>query len=148
MYLLTALTWLVPLQTAATSAHVLWLWGWQISRGSYNTKQLYCCWSLLCTLYLLTRMPGESYSRRLRSLLLYLCYVFRVLINSLVCWFLLLYNAVFRSGADSLRSHVILHEWIAFYSVFLNIYPSSVLTARSVYTIQPCTMSLHTKPHT
>ena len=32
-------------------------------------------------------MPGESYRRRLRSLLLYLCYVFRALINSLVCWF-------------------------------------------------------------
>ena len=32
-----------------------------------------------------TRMPGESYGRRLRSLLLYLCYVFRALINSLVC---------------------------------------------------------------
>ena len=34
-----------------------------------------------------TRMPGDSYRRRLRSLLLYLCYVFRALINSLVCWF-------------------------------------------------------------
>ena len=32
-----------------------------------------------------TRMPGESYRRRLRSLLLYLCYVFRALINSIVC---------------------------------------------------------------
>ena len=32
-----------------------------------------------------TRMPGESYRRRLRSLLLYLCYVFRALINSPVC---------------------------------------------------------------
>jgi len=32
-----------------------------------------------------TRMPGESYRRRLGSLLLYLCYVFRALINSLVC---------------------------------------------------------------
>ena len=30
-------------------------------------------------------MPGESYRRRLRSLLSYLCYAFRVLINSLVC---------------------------------------------------------------
>ena len=30
------------------------------------------------------RMPGESYRR---SLLLYLCDVFSVLINSLVCWF-------------------------------------------------------------
>ena len=34
-----------------------------------------------------TRMQGESYRRRLRSLLLYWRYVFRALINSLVCWF-------------------------------------------------------------
>ena len=33
-----------------------------------------------------TRVPGESYRRWLRSLL-YLRYVFRALINSLVCWF-------------------------------------------------------------
>ena len=33
-----------------------------------------------------TRMPGESYRRRLRSLLVYLYYVLRALINSLVCW--------------------------------------------------------------
>ena len=32
-----------------------------------------------------TRMPGESYRRRLRSLLLCLCDVIRALINSLVC---------------------------------------------------------------
>ena len=31
-----------------------------------------------------TRMPGESYRRRLMSLLQYLCYVFRALISSLV----------------------------------------------------------------
>ena len=31
-----------------------------------------------------TRMPGESHRRRLGSVLLYLCYVFRALINSLV----------------------------------------------------------------
>ena len=30
-------------------------------------------------------MPGGSYRRRLRSLLLYLCCVFRALISSLVC---------------------------------------------------------------
>ena len=30
-------------------------------------------------------MPGESYSRRLRSLLLCLCDVFRAIINSLDC---------------------------------------------------------------
>ena len=74
----------------------------------------------------------------------------------------LLYSAIFRFRADSLRSHVILHEWLAFYSAFLNIHRSGVLTAlawlvphetaaisaRSVYTIQPCTLSLHAKPHT
>ena len=32
-----------------------------------------------------TRMPGERYRRRVRSLLLYLCYIFRSLINSLAC---------------------------------------------------------------
>ena len=34
-----------------------------------------------------TRMPGESYRRRLRSLLLSLRDVFRALINSLACWY-------------------------------------------------------------
>ena len=34
---------------------------------------------------LFTRVPGQGYRRRLRSLLLCLCYVFRALINSLVC---------------------------------------------------------------
>ena len=32
----------------------------------------------------------------------------------LIWWWLLLYSAILRSRADSLRSHVILHEWIAF----------------------------------
>ena len=42
--------------------------------------------SLVEFMYLVfTGMPGESYCRRLRSLLLYLCDVFRALINSLVC---------------------------------------------------------------
>ena len=78
------------------------------------------------------------------------------------CWSLL-YSAILRSRADSLRSHVSLHiMWIAFYSAFLTIHQSGVFTAlawlvphetaavsvRSVYTIQPCTMSLHAKPHT
>ena len=39
---------------------------------------------LVAFMYLLfTRMPCESYRRRLRSLLLFLCDVFRALINSL-----------------------------------------------------------------
>ena len=77
------------------------------------------------------------------------------------CW-LLLNSAILHSWADSVHLHVVLHEWIAFYSVFLNIHQSGVLTAlawlvphetaaisvRSVYTIQPCTVSLHAKPHT
>ena len=36
-----------------------------------------------------TRMPGENYRRQLRSLLMYLCYVFRALINSLCVVFYL-----------------------------------------------------------
>ena len=39
------------------------------------------------------------------------------------------YSAIPRSRADSLSSHVILHKWLAFYSAFLNIYRSGVLTA-------------------
>ena len=77
------------------------------------------------------------------------------------CWSLL-YSAVLRSWANSQRLHVILHEWTAFYSTsVLNIHGSGVLTvlvllvphetdtisACYVYTIQPCTTSLHTKPH-
>ena len=71
----------------------------------------------------------------------------------------LLYSFILRSRAHSLRSHVILHEWIDFVARFLNIHRSGVFTtlawlvphetaafsARSVYTIQPCTMSLHAK---
>ena len=77
-------------------------------------------------------------------------------------FFFFLYSTVQRCWADSQHSHVILHEWIAFHSAFLNIHRSGVLTAlawlvphesaavsaRSVYTIQPCTISLHAKPHT
>ena len=40
---------------------------------------------VVCMYLVFTRMPGECYRRRLRSLSLYLCYVFRALINSLVC---------------------------------------------------------------
>ena len=71
-------------------------------------------------------------------------------------------SAILCSRADSLRSHEILHEWLAFYSVFLNIHwggvhtalawlephETAAVSARSVYTIQPRTISLHAKPHT
>ena len=44
------------------------------------------------------------------------------------CWSLL-YSAILHSQADSLRSHMILHEWLAFYGMFLNNHQSGVLTA-------------------
>ena len=44
-------------------------------------------------------------------------------------WWLLLCSAILHSRADSLSLHVILHEWQAFYSAFLNIHRSGVLTA-------------------
>ena len=52
----------------------------------YKVHKLHQDVPLVEFMYLVfTCMPGESYRRRLRSLLLYLCYVFRALINSLVC---------------------------------------------------------------
>ena len=80
--------------------------------------------------------------------------------NIIMMLMMILYSAVLHSRSDSLRLHVILHELLAFYSAFLNIHRSGVHTAlawlvphettaaSSVYTIQPCTMSLHAKPHT
>ena len=54
-----------------------------------TTIQLHTDVPLVEFIYLVfTRMPAESYRRQLvRSLLLYLRYVFRALINSLVCGF-------------------------------------------------------------
>ena len=74
--------------------------------------------------------------------------------TSLCCWSLL-YSTVLCSWEDSLQLHVILHEWLAFYSTFFSIHQSGVFSAlawlvphetvavsflHSVYTIQPCTM--------
>ena len=75
---------------------------------------------------------------------------------------LIAYSAILRFRAVSLRSHEILHEWLAFHGAFLNIHRSGVLTALawlvphetaavsaySVCTIQSCTISPHAKPHT
>ena len=44
-------------------------------------------------------------------------------------YWLLLNSVTLSSRADSLRWHVILHEWTAFYSAFLNIHQSGVLKA-------------------
>ena len=58
------------------------------------------------------------------------------------CWSLL-YSAILRSRADSLLSHVILHEWLAFYSTFLNYHQSGVLTALFYHCFQPPPVSLN-----
>ena len=66
--------------------------------------------------------------------------LFRTQLHKLACnerqvsqwqrwWWLLLYSAVLHSQTDSLCLHVTLYEWLAFYSVFLNIHWSGVLTA-------------------
>ena len=82
---------------------------------------------------------------------------------SCCCW-LLLCSAIFRSQADSLHLHVILHEWLAFYSALKKKNPpmclwctystdmagatlTAAVLALCVYTIQPCPMSLQTKPY-
>ena len=85
---------------------------------------------------------------------------------SLLCWSVL-YSAILRSRADSRRLHVTLRDWLAFYSAFFFVFfyistevvylaaltwlvphKNSAVSALSVYTIQPCTMSLHAKQHT
>ena len=55
--------------------------------GSFITavRSYKCMAEVEFTYLVFTRMPGESCRRRLRSLLLCLCYVFLALINSLVC---------------------------------------------------------------
>ena len=61
----------------------------QQQRHESPTVILYLCKDvpLVEFMYLVfTSMPGESYHRQFRSSLLHLCYVFRALINSLVCW--------------------------------------------------------------
>ena len=71
----------------------------------------------------------------------------------MVCWSLLyiyIYIAILHSQADSLCSHVILHEWLAFYGVCLNIHWSAVLTAlawlvHGMFCIHHTTIKPHTK---
>ena len=51
---------------------------------------------------------------------------------ALVLYQLLLTASVWRYSPLSPRSHAILHEWLAFYSAFLNIHRSGVLTVVNV----------------
>ena len=58
-----------------------------------------------------------------------MCVCIYVCVCVCVCVCVYIYIAILRSRADSLRSHVILHERIAFYSAFFNIQRSGELTA-------------------
>ena len=51
--------------------------------------------------------------------------------HTLIDWRLLLYSTILRSQADSLRSHVILHEWLAYFIVHF-------LTSTEVVHLQHC----------
>ena len=66
-----------------SSAGMALIWRAAAMTPTHTTIQsplMYLGWSL-CTLYTVTRRPGESCRRRLRSLLLSSCDVFRVLIT-------------------------------------------------------------------
>ena len=63
--------------------------------------------------------------------------------QSCCCCWSLLYSVILRFWTDSLRSHVIIHVWIAFYSAFLNIHQSVVLSA-AMFTPMPCISCLLT----
>ena len=52
----------------------------------------------------ITRTPGESIRRRLRSLLLYLCHVFRALINTMFAYFFILFPDISRSSQRNWRN--------------------------------------------
>ena len=54
------------------------------TEGDYMTENVPLSAVVEFMYLVFTRMPGESYRKRFKSLLLYLCYVFRALINSLV----------------------------------------------------------------
>ena len=63
--------------------------GMRVNTRYVNSIRMYLWWSL-CTLNLLAcqvrvTVSAENYRRRLRSLLLCLCEIFRALIHSLVC---------------------------------------------------------------
>ena len=96
----------------------------------------------------------------------HLCRLLLSLSLCTVCtWWLVyfdFYTALFSALEQTRCACMWFYEWLAFYSAFLNMHRSGVptgagmagatwncccLSASSVYTIQPCTVSLHAKPH-
>ena len=81
-------------------------------------------------------MPGESYCRRLRSLLLCLCDIFWVLINSLACWFCM-------SGLG-----LVLFQIVFILKHLLSVFVASVLTMKPLalsfpYPSLTCSMHMY-----
>ena len=80
------------------------------------------------------------------------------------CFYIALLSALAQTHCGRMRFYMseAFHSAFFFFFFFFNIHRSGVLTslawllphetaaisARSVYIIQPCTMSLHAKPHT
>ena len=113
---------------------------------------------LVIRTYQLWQLPGQGRWHWMRSVVVHCIHQFQA--TSLVFrrwWWWLLYIALFSTLELThwpLRSHVILHEWLAFYSAFLNLHQSGVLTwlvphetaAISAQVLRtPYTMSLHAK---
>ena len=141
------------LRTGLNSAHVMVISGWRyvhwlvssfIFCSCSSVRSVHLCWLKLLSLTCLGALCA-----------------LRGVLNNVVCcccWSLL-HTAILR--LQTMHLHVILQEWLAFYSASLNIHRSGAFTAltwlvphetaavsaRSVYTIQPCIMSLHAKPY-
>ena len=100
---------------------------------------MYLWWSL-CTLYL--HACQVSYRRRLGSLLLYLCYVFRALINSLVCWFHFQFvwsDSVKQAKEGSLYIH--LRKRLYHTIIFLHIQFDNTIRLRAPLTYPSCSIA-------
>ena len=142
------ITILVPQSVSATVLYMVW-WGYIVKIQNFIGVCQLCVCVCVCVVYFAVQSTKTSTWSQKKV--------------SCCCW-LLLCSAIFRSQADSLHLHVILHEWLAFYSALKKKNPpmclwctystdmaGATLTASvlalCVYTIQPCPMSLQTKPY-
>ena len=90
-----------------------------------------------------TRMPYESYRRRLWSLLLYLCYVFRALIYPLVCW--LKFETIKSTFASFMWAHERISTKMHSTGIGFVTGPSNILLSGVyVYTFSPETLHART----
>ena len=114
--------WLVPLKKKVSSTR--W-WTFILDEFRFEDVSLVEFMDIV-----FTHMPGDSCRGRLRPLSLYLCWVFRALINSLVCWLFDMFDwffsphvgklsdwmslDCFRCLAGSLEKAILLHNLVNF----------------------------------